>query len=1128
MRILDFNDGFESNVEPTQVPFPANNVSVAPSGNLESTDAQAALNELQTDIDTINDSVGVADGIATLDSNGKLPTSQLPNLSITEVYVVADITERDALTVQEGDVAKVLDDGSGNIATYINDGSSWVELNNDGALATHEADTSTHGVTGNIVGDSDTQELSNKTFTDAPTFDEQVSTPSTPASGKAKIYPKDNGKWYTLNDAGSEQEIGSGASSGDGNGINYSSNPDFESGVTDVTSTANITVSEETVNPIRGTKSLKLTIGTSATTADYADIPLTTFENADTDIAKLMRCAFEYYNDVNMSSDDLQVVLRDNTNNVDITAVGKELGKIKYSESIRPFVALIPTTKDISDYSLRVRVLSAPSTASNLVIDTVQVGPDIKTAVEGEVVNSIYRFDNDGRSVTAFTESIPFTSGSGGDGWVAGADGSSGTTGNYYEVQEDDAIVTVSTSIRFTTSSAAYVYLQKNGSNVHLLSASDAADIAYAGSYTSKKGEFQKGDKLAIVSSRGGTLNNDTATHYITITERKRISNVVSLSEAIDKSSMLVADGIPSSTINGSANDIVWPNIQQDEFKLYDNTTGEITIPRDGWYFVQAVNEQAATPTSVSNTYAIEVHNKTTGAVYSRQRENPFQTGSTTVMAPRIFALFKANKGDLITCRSTNNATSPSYVSSFEGQRLEFGSFHDLTTFGTFNEEGQLIAGFITKEPEPFTVEEFSVGFGTVTNDDFEVTRRGKFAHVKGKFTTGTVTGASATIELPASLTPKVKNQFIKGRWWDATDAAAQVKSGNVYIDQGAAPNIMWLAIDTDSTLGAPYSNIPVNDIVGNGATIEIDVTFEVADWEDSTLFDSTALLQKNATTYADTQVPTGTLSGSYNTVVFGTVSENAGTLYNTTTGQWTAPKDGFVLVNGSIWLTYTSATGITSRIRIANITQSKYVYGNNFNGGSSSGAQVDATGILEVSKGDILEIQSLTDGASPAFAPDGSSFSFAYMPDLTKFGEYTNRKTYTAEITSLTTLSSDNTWTDVTGSSITIPAGEYWFSYIVGGSTTGTETNGRFGNVGIFDDNNNLIGGITLNHYAENRGRTFSATVFGIVLSEETTVKLRARKTTGITDFLVGTGAYTSNLTDPDVSSIFQAQKVG
>jgi len=85
--------------------------------------------------------VAVADGVASLDSNGKVPTTQMPALSLSEIFVVADNTARDALTVQEGDVAKVTGDG----LTYIYDGTQWIEI-----VAAYAVD-SVNGKTGVVV-----------------------------------------------------------------------------------------------------------------------------------------------------------------------------------------------------------------------------------------------------------------------------------------------------------------------------------------------------------------------------------------------------------------------------------------------------------------------------------------------------------------------------------------------------------------------------------------------------------------------------------------------------------------------------------------------------------------------------------------------------------------------------------------------------------------------------------------------------------------------------------------------------------------------------------------------------------------------------------------------------------------
>jgi hypothetical protein len=141
MRIIEFIDGFESGSEPASEGFAASDIVVIPSGNLSSTTGSAALLELQGDIDTINAKIGASNGIASLDSGGKVPASQIPLVALVDVNVVADITARNALTVQEGDVAVVTDAGSGVSKTYIYNGSSWTELVSDGSLYSHLTDS---------------------------------------------------------------------------------------------------------------------------------------------------------------------------------------------------------------------------------------------------------------------------------------------------------------------------------------------------------------------------------------------------------------------------------------------------------------------------------------------------------------------------------------------------------------------------------------------------------------------------------------------------------------------------------------------------------------------------------------------------------------------------------------------------------------------------------------------------------------------------------------------------------------------------------------------------------------------------------------------------------------------------
>jgi thiazole synthase ThiGH ThiG subunit len=81
-----------------------------------------------------------AGNIPVLDANGKLDTSILPSLAITDVYVVADIPSRSLLTIQKGDVAIV----TGESKTYIYDGMAWQEIKSPtGGVTSVNAQTGT-------------------------------------------------------------------------------------------------------------------------------------------------------------------------------------------------------------------------------------------------------------------------------------------------------------------------------------------------------------------------------------------------------------------------------------------------------------------------------------------------------------------------------------------------------------------------------------------------------------------------------------------------------------------------------------------------------------------------------------------------------------------------------------------------------------------------------------------------------------------------------------------------------------------------------------------------------------------------------------------------------------------------
>lgn len=213
---------------------------------------------------------------------------------------------------------------------------------------------------------------------------EVASTPATPSTGVKKIYHKDDGKLYTLNDAGAETELGSGGGSG---GINYIDNPDAEAGSNGVTVTSNITKALETANPIRGKQSFKFTIASTATTADYIEFDLKDIDglgqNIDNfDKGKSNHISFDYRTDSNYTTDDLQVVVRNTDANSgsgedELVRGGTESGKLgATSTNDNRFTGVVYFNSTDNSYKLRLNVVSAPSSASEIIIDNISMGPD--------------------------------------------------------------------------------------------------------------------------------------------------------------------------------------------------------------------------------------------------------------------------------------------------------------------------------------------------------------------------------------------------------------------------------------------------------------------------------------------------------------------------------------------------------------------------------------------------------------------------------------------------------------------------------------------------------------------------------------------------------------------------------
>lgn len=136
--------------------------------NTKSDDNHAHTSLDITDFDNSVDSrislqKGAENGLATLDENGLIPTSQIPSI-FKEAEVVTDIVERDLLQTFTGLHALVLDASADTTvekggAEYIYDGTKWIkisELNDLDAIITWDNVTNKPSFVQNILDLTDT------------------------------------------------------------------------------------------------------------------------------------------------------------------------------------------------------------------------------------------------------------------------------------------------------------------------------------------------------------------------------------------------------------------------------------------------------------------------------------------------------------------------------------------------------------------------------------------------------------------------------------------------------------------------------------------------------------------------------------------------------------------------------------------------------------------------------------------------------------------------------------------------------------------------------------------------------------------------------------------------------------
>ena len=252
----------------------SNTITTAASGNLTSTELNAALAELQTDIDT---------RATDADLTAHINDTESPHAGSSITY------DNSTSGLTAGNVQAAIDEVEGRLDTE------------ESALTTHIADTTTHGTTGDIVGTSDAQVITNKDIDGGTaTNTNRIALPKGTTAGLDALTDKEALIAYdtdlasiVVNDgSGWDQVSGTG---GSGGGKNYFDGGDFESGISlastyddggayvDGTggSPSVITISQNASTPLAGSNDLKITKSASDGSGEGVTLLTDTIDRAD-------------------------------------------------------------------------------------------------------------------------------------------------------------------------------------------------------------------------------------------------------------------------------------------------------------------------------------------------------------------------------------------------------------------------------------------------------------------------------------------------------------------------------------------------------------------------------------------------------------------------------------------------------------------------------------------------------------------------------------------------------------------------------------------------------------------------------------------------------------------------------
>lgn len=252
-----------------------------------------------------------------------------------------------------------------------------------------------------------------------------------------------------------------------------------------------------------------------------------------------------------------------------------------------------------------------------------------------------------------------------------------------------------------------------------------------------------------------------------------------------------------------------------------------------------------------------------------------------------------------------------------------------------------------------------SAGFGTTTNNVAYWKRIGDCIYVEGSFTSGTVAGSIASINLPSGFSIDSNKIGLS-----TTTAAASPLAGE-WVGNGsgnqAGPILMSLSTSTTVLYFGEYSlsnpNVPKNgnSIIGNATVVGFKFIVPI------TGFSSNVQMSSDT----DTRIVAAILSGdpasatSGNPIIVPTIGYDSHGAYNSTTGRYTVPISGIYKMYGALQ----SASSATTLTIYKNAASTSLAGNLDSNGEATfcSSVQCNAGDIIDIRPGGTVDATNMT-----------------------------------------------------------------------------------------------------------------------------------------------------------------------